>query len=224
VPASAVAAAACEATDWFEAERLSLVGAVAHARRLGRGDLAAQVALWISGFLKSRNYHDDHERTLREAWAMVQNDQLRLGLAQALFSAYMTTDRDEEMPALLGEARMLAHRLDQRDQEVRTFLQSGLYAKRRGRLDEGDSSSGNWLLGGSGGTRPRCCSGTLWRCSNASATPAAPLRPCVPSQTWPSRRNAPQMQSSRSAVPWPPGSASASRWRQPALTIGSAWR
>ncbi|MCP2329419.1 DNA-binding SARP family transcriptional activator/tetratricopeptide (TPR) repeat protein [Hamadaea flava] len=136
VPASAAAAVACDATDWFEAERVSLVRAVTRARRLGRGDLAAQLALWISGFLKSRNYYDDHERTLRDAWAMVQNDRLRLGLAHALFSAFMTTDRDDEMPVLLSEARMLAQRLGERDQEVRTFLQSGLYAKRRGRLEE----------------------------------------------------------------------------------------
>jgi transcriptional regulator with XRE-family HTH domain/tetratricopeptide (TPR) repeat protein len=136
VPDSAAVAAGLDATGWFEAERTNLVAAVRHACRLGHGDLAAELALWTSGFLKSRNYAEDHEYALEAAWAAVQDDHLRLRVALALFSAYLTSDRDVDMPAVLVEARTLARRLGQRDLEVRALLQSGAYAKRRGRLVE----------------------------------------------------------------------------------------
>ncbi len=139
VPPGPSAVARAAPVSWFEVERVTLVAAVGRARRLGRADLAGALALRLAGFLRVHGHRDDQISTLREALAAVRSgghDRLRLRLAQTLFTAYVDQDLDAEMPALTEEMLAWARALGEPDLLIRALLQAGLYAKRRGRLNE----------------------------------------------------------------------------------------
>ncbi|MEV6965922.1 helix-turn-helix domain-containing protein [Hamadaea sp. NPDC051192] len=125
--------------EWFDAERGTLVTAVGQAIRLGHADVAGTLALRLAGFLRVRGHRDDHIATLRQALAAVRAgglDELRLRVAQTLFSALLDHDLDAGMPELTSEMLAAARALGQADLLIRALVQAGLYAKRRGRLGE----------------------------------------------------------------------------------------
>ncbi|NUT35637.1 MAG: XRE family transcriptional regulator [Hamadaea sp.] len=138
-PARPSAVARTTPTDWFEVERATLVAAVSRACRLGHVELAGALALRLAGFLRVRGHRDCHVCTLREAHDATRpggHDRLRLRLAQTLFSAYVDQDIDAELPALTEEMLASARALGEPDLLARALMQAGLYAQRRGRLDE----------------------------------------------------------------------------------------
>jgi DNA-binding SARP family transcriptional activator len=113
-PASATArVAASSPTDWFESERLNVVGAVHTAVSLDDRELAARVALAIRTFLTIRAYDDERERVLRIALDDYPDDAdqgLAAQLLAALFGVLAQERRHDELPEV-AERFLAASRL-----------------------------------------------------------------------------------------------------------------
>ena len=114
--------------DWFDAERAGLLGAIEEAVRLGRPDLAGQLALRMSGYLKLRCDYDDWLAALRLAIDPVRAaglDHVLVKLLSALFVAHGLADRYDEQVAVAEEELAVARRLGDRGAEVVALAHTG---------------------------------------------------------------------------------------------------
>jgi tetratricopeptide (TPR) repeat protein/plasmid maintenance system antidote protein VapI len=125
--------------EWFEAERRSVGVAVDEALRLGRVDLACQLALRMSGFLTLRAHDHQRENLFRRVVDRVRGqgqDPLLLRLLPAYYEASSQLDRLTALPAIAAEHLDLARRLGDRDAEVMALWQAGRAARMLGRFTE----------------------------------------------------------------------------------------
>jgi DNA-binding SARP family transcriptional activator len=138
-PAAAARLARDTPSGWFEAERRCLLLAVDQACHLDPPDLAGALALRVAGFLSLRGYHDDWDRTVRQALSRVvepEAGRLRARLLGSLCIACNRRDRYAELSATAEEELAVARRLNDREEEVRALTNIGLAAIRTGRYNE----------------------------------------------------------------------------------------
>ncbi len=131
--------------EWFEAERGSLVDAVAAACQIGDPATAGALALRLKGFLAVRGYDDDRERVLRTALDCVRAggpDQLLAHLLSAQFECAGQLDRRHEMPGIAEEALAVARRIGDHEQALRALSQAARAARMHGRFDDARA----WLI------------------------------------------------------------------------------
>jgi DNA-binding SARP family transcriptional activator len=138
-PATATQFVRSTPSGWFEAERRCLLVAIDQACQLDPPDLAGTLALRVAGFLSLRGYHDDWDRTVRQALCRVVEPQaglLRARLLGSLCIACQRSDRYPELTAAAAEELAVARRVGDREEEVRALTHIGLAALMTGRYDE----------------------------------------------------------------------------------------
>ncbi|MBB4908367.1 AfsR/SARP family transcriptional regulator [Actinophytocola algeriensis] len=132
-PPAAAALARHSPTAWFEAERHSLIAAVATAAALGHTELVGMLALHTCGFLELRSYRDDADYVLATAirHARAAGDrELLVRLLGALFIACLRRDRHAPLAALAEEQLALARALGDPEEEALALLNAGRAANR----------------------------------------------------------------------------------------------
>ncbi|KRF46820.1 hypothetical protein ASG96_01990 [Terrabacter sp. Soil810] len=127
--ADAAARAASESpADWFESERLNLVGAVHAAVARDDRELAARIALSIRTFLTIRAYDDERERVLRIAlddYPDEADQRLAAQLLAALFGVLAQEHRHDELTDVATRFLAAARRVGDGPLEQRALSQLG---------------------------------------------------------------------------------------------------
>ena len=132
-PAAETALARRSPTAWFEAERHSLVAAVATAAALGHAELTGLLALRTCGFLALRSYRDDEDDLLATAIAHARaggDRELLVRLLAAFFIACLRRDRHTELDEIAREQLALARALGDPEEEALALLNAGRAANR----------------------------------------------------------------------------------------------
>jgi len=127
------------AREWLEIERESLVAAGKDACRLNQPGLVAGLALRMFGFFALGGYRDDQENMLRNALGHSRRGglpELRLRILELLFTMCVVRDHNSELPELAAEHLALARQAGDPYHETVALTQSGLAARRLGRLSE----------------------------------------------------------------------------------------
>ncbi|GAA1286155.1 AfsR/SARP family transcriptional regulator [Saccharothrix xinjiangensis] len=127
------------AVEWFEAERHGVGVAVDEALRSGRPDLAARLALHMSGFLTLRAHDHQREDLFRRVVAEVRGrglEALLLRLLPAFYEACSQVELLTELPAIAAEHLELARASGDRGAEVMALWQAGRAARVLGRFAE----------------------------------------------------------------------------------------
>ena len=125
---AAVRAASESPADWFESERLNLVGAVHAAVARDDRELAARIALAIRTFLTIRAYDDERERVLRIAlddYPEEADQRLSAQLLAALFGVLAQEHRHDELPDVARRFLDAARRVGDGPLEQRALSQLG---------------------------------------------------------------------------------------------------
>ncbi|GAA3707668.1 BTAD domain-containing putative transcriptional regulator [Terrabacter ginsenosidimutans] len=124
----AARAASTVPADWFESERLNLVGAVHAAVARDDRELAARLALSIRTFLTIRAYDDERERVLRIALDDYPDDadqRLAAQLLAALFGVLAQGHRHDELTDVASRFLDAARRVGDAPLEQRALSQLG---------------------------------------------------------------------------------------------------
>lgn len=139
VPRDADNPARTSPREWFDVEWPGLVAAVQQAVDLGAAEIAAELALRLSGFLAMRTYDAERDRVLRAAVAVARANSADRHLVRLLLSLFgLAAQRSAftELPALAAEALVLARKLGDRLAEVGALGNAGWAAQSMGRLAE----------------------------------------------------------------------------------------
>jgi DNA-binding SARP family transcriptional activator/predicted ATPase len=139
VPHDADGPARTTPREWFDVEWPGLVMAVQQACDLGAAEIAAELALRLSGFLAMRTYDAERDRVLRAAVAAARAngaDRHLVRLLLSLFGVAAQRSAFTELPALAAEALALARRVGDRLAEVGALGNAGWAAQSMGRLAE----------------------------------------------------------------------------------------
>jgi len=130
-PPSAAALARDTPSEWFDAERHSLLAAVAQACHIELPDIAGTLALRLSGFFALRSYDNDWDSAVGQAIACVRDHgapDLLVRLLSAAFIAHLRRDQYAELPAIAAEEVAVAHLLKDPLAQVRALENEGLAA------------------------------------------------------------------------------------------------
>jgi DNA-binding SARP family transcriptional activator len=132
-PPAEAALARRSPTAWFEAERHSLIAAVATAAALGHAELTGLLALRTCGFLELRTYRDDADDVLATAIAHARTSgdrELLVRLLAALFIACLHRDQHAPLHEIAAEQLELARALGDAEAEALALLNAGRAANR----------------------------------------------------------------------------------------------
>ncbi len=132
-PAAVADLARRSPTAWFEAERHSLIAAVATAEALGHAELVGLLTLHTCGFLALRSHRDDEDDLLATAitHARTSGDrELLVRLLGTFFIACLRRDRHTALDEIAAEQLELARDLGDPEEEALALLNAGRAANR----------------------------------------------------------------------------------------------
>jgi DNA-binding SARP family transcriptional activator/Tfp pilus assembly protein PilF len=132
-PPAETALARRSPTAWFEAERHSLIAAVATASALGDAELVGLLALRTCGFLELRSYRDDTDHVLATAISHARASADRVLLVRLLgthFIACLRRDQHTRLTEIAEEQLTLARALGDPEEEALALLNAGRAANR----------------------------------------------------------------------------------------------